>query len=105
NIPNGSPFYIDWMFVIASTNGSTSFGLALDDVALTATLGAPVTFPASVWPSGSGNWSVAANWHGSTLPVSASRLTFSGPGGHMNHDLAALTGAGTVRSLTYSNTA
>ncbi len=106
NIPNGSPFYLDWMFVIANASGSFSFGLALDDVGLTATLGAPSVIPASVWPGGSGNWSVAANWQGSTLPASGNRLIFSGPGGNMNHDLAALaTGAGTIRSLTYSNIA
>ncbi len=107
NIPNGSPFYLNWQFVVSSANGSFSASIGLDDVGLTATLGSAPPPPGnSVWPSGAGNWNVATDWQGGSLPVSGNNLIFDGPGGAMNNNLAAVsTGTGTVESMLFSNTA
>jgi autotransporter-associated beta strand protein len=106
NIPDNTPFYLCWQLVIANSSGSFAVGLGLDDVEINATTGAPPVILTSVWPGGSGNWSVPGNWLGSTLPVSSNRIVFAGAGGNVNQDLAALTtGTGFVRSLGFSNSA
>lgn len=106
NISNGSPFYLDWHFVIANSSGSFSPILGLDDFYLTATYGVVVPTGASVWTAGSGNWNTASDWLGSALPVSGNNLIFTGAGGTSSNNLAALTsGTGTVGSIWFSNTA
>jgi autotransporter-associated beta strand protein len=60
----------------------------------------------SVWDSGSGNWSTAANWALGILPVSTNFLVFAGAGGTATHNLAALaTGNGVISSLTFGSPA
>ena len=106
SISNGAPFYLSWQFIIATYNGSSSAGLGLDDVGLTATLGAPAIVGNSTWTAAGGNWNTAANWKGNTLPTSGNSLFFAGAGGATTNNLTAVTtGTGTVGAVTLSNTA
>jgi len=107
NIPNNSPFYLDWHFVIATSSGSASISLGFDDFGLTATLGsAPPPAGNSIWPTGAGSWATASDWQGGNLPISGNNLIFDGPGGAMNNNLSAVsTGTGTVGYMLFSNTA
>jgi autotransporter-associated beta strand protein len=107
NISNGSPFYLDWHFVIANSSGSFSPSLGLDDFGLVATLGSPPPpVGSSIWTAGAGSWNTASDWQGSVLPVSANNLIFDGPGGAMNNNLSAVsTGTGTVGFMVFSNSA
>jgi len=57
------------------------------------------------WTVGSGRWSTANNW-GGIVPVAGNYLLFSGPGGVVTNNLAALTtGTGRVYSLLYATNA
>lgn len=104
NISNGSPFYLSWQFIMASANGSFSPILGLDDFGLVATYGTPVLSGTSTWTNTSGNWATAANWQGSSLPVSGNNLVFAGSGGSSTNNLAAVTsGTGTVGSILFTN--
>lgn len=58
----------------------------------------------SVWTNGSGSWATSGNWLGGALPVSTNHLLFTGGGGSVTHNLAALTtGTGFVVSISFSN--
>lgn len=59
----------------------------------------------SIWSAGSGSWATPANWS-VTLPVSGNYLQFSGAGGAVNNNLAALTtGTGRVYSIIFGTNA
>jgi autotransporter-associated beta strand protein len=56
-----------------------------------------------VWAGGSGKWATAASWSNGILPVAGNYLLFSGPGGAISNNLAALTtGSGRIYYLLYA---
>jgi autotransporter-associated beta strand protein len=58
-----------------------------------------------IWNVGAGKWATAANW-GGILPVAGNYLLFTGSGGAVSNNLAALTtGTGKVYSLLYATNA
>ncbi len=60
----------------------------------------------SVWDSGSGNWSTAANWALGITPVSGNFLVFAGAGGTATHNLTGLTsGNGVISALAFGSAA
>lgn len=59
-----------------------------------------------VWAVGSGKFATAANWSNGVVPVAGNYLLFSGRGGAVSNNLAALTtGTGRIYSLLYATNA
>ncbi len=60
----------------------------------------------SIWSIGSGKFATAANWSNGITPVAGNYLLFSGSGGAVSNNLAALTtGSGKMYSLVYATNA
>lgn len=58
-----------------------------------------------IWSPGAGQWALAANW-GGMLPVAGNYILFTGPGGAVDNNLAALsTGTGRVYSMLFDSNA
>lgn len=56
-----------------------------------------------IWGIGSGKFATAANWSNGIVPVAGNYLLFSGAGGAVSNNLAALTtGTGRIYSLLYA---